>query len=550
MGHSIYAHLLCHHSLELESPTPHTSWNLDTTRYTTHTLPSTHHHHTFPSTMSTSETSPPTSDTGISTPVSDTESTSSSSDTENTPPASDTETSPPASDKRYYVRFNLMLPWSTYDTNTALEWSATVVLRGVDSAFLEKGLFWTTQNFVLLGGHLRSSKSVAMWKGADWEWGQDMVRTWELREFPGRPLAESRWTGEINLCAESAQTLARFHLEQLTRQIICRVWVTENSTRNEVLHFNPEDPAANKNELFDSHPSDLRRLSPMESIITDLWRLWPMESIVPKEGGESSSPPQTGDGEEKRTPEGRVTDARVSWPDVAVLLCAAPTLSILAAGWAILVALAMASTLVPEFVWHKGESEPVCHATEDRTSWTDVVVRLFAGLAESFQAVEWPSWKDLVIGAVVSVWGVGGFALLANEVLHNRFQFTWPSWEGFFGGVAWKDFVWGVVVGTWGIGCFVLLADEVLNNRSGFIKLLLGRSWPSWSNVIIGVVMGVWGIGLFVLLTREVWHDGWGFVAGIFRGVGLGDFVGWSVFGTWGIGSFGLFATWIVRNVL
>lgn len=101
--------------------------------------------------------------------------------------------------------------------------------------------------------------------------------------------------------------------------------------------------------------------------------------------------------------------------------------------------------------------------------------------------------------------GVGGFALLANEVLHNRFGFTWPSWE---------HFVWGVVVGTWGVGCFVLLADEVINNRSGYIKLLLGRSWPSWPSLITGVVMGVWGVGLFVLFTREVLHNGFGFVAG------------------------------------
>lgn len=73
-----------------------------------------------------------------------------------------------------------------------------------------------------------------------------------------------------------------------------------------------------------------------------------------------------------------------------------------------------------------------------------MATRVFLGLAESFRAVEGPSWKDLVIGAVVSVWGVGGFALLANEVLHNRFGFPWPSWE---------DFVWGGVVGTWELSC-------------------------------------------------------------------------------------------------
>lgn len=169
-----------------------------------------------------------------------------------------------------------------------------------------------------------------------------------------------------------------------------------------------------------------------------------MESIIPEEEGE------------KRKPEGRLTDGRASWPDVSVLLCAALAMSIMAVAWGIFVLLTAASTGVLEFGGHRGEREPVCHAAEDRTSWTDVVTRLFLGLAESFRAVAWPSWKDLVIGAVVSVWGVGGFALLANEVLHNRFGLTWPSWE---------HFVWGAVVGTWGVGCFVLFTREVLHNR-------------------------------------------------------------------------------------
>lgn len=185
------------------------------------------------------------------------------------------------------------------------------------------------------------------------------------------------------------------------------------------LHFHPGDPAAHKNGLFNRDPPDLRRLSPMESIITDLWRLWPMESIIPEEEGESSSPSQADGGEEKRTPEGRVTDGRVSWPDVAVLVCAAPAMSILAVAGGICVLLTAASTVVLEFGGSKGKSAPVCHATEDRTSWTDVVVRLFTGMAESFQAVKWPCWGELVSGSVVGVWGVGGFGLFATWLLRN-----------------------------------------------------------------------------------------------------------------------------------
>lgn len=172
------------------------------------------------------------------------------------------------------------------------------------------------------------------------------------------------------------------------------------------MHFNPEDPAAHKNELFNRDPSDLRRLSPMES-------------IIPEEEGESSSPSQTDGGEEKRTPQGRVTDGRVSWPDVAVLVCAAPAMSILAVAWGIFVLLTAASTVVLEFGGSKGKSGPVCHATEDRTSWTDVVVRLSTGLAESFQAVKWPCWGELVFGSVASVWRIGGFGLFATWLLRN-----------------------------------------------------------------------------------------------------------------------------------
>lgn len=144
-------------------------------------------------------------------------------------PASDTDSSPPASEKRYTVQFYMAPPQSLA--------RVAVVLRGVDSAFLEKGLFWTSQN-LLLGGHLRSFKSGAMWKGRERKWAPDMVRTWELRERPGRPLAESRWSREVSLCAESAQTLDGFRLGQLRRQMSYRMWVTDNAC-NEVCTSTP-----------------------------------------------------------------------------------------------------------------------------------------------------------------------------------------------------------------------------------------------------------------------------------------------------------------------
>lgn len=48
------------------------------------------------------------------------------------PPASDTESTPPASEKRHTVQFYMNPPQSLA--------RVAVVLRGVDSAFLEKGL--------------------------------------------------------------------------------------------------------------------------------------------------------------------------------------------------------------------------------------------------------------------------------------------------------------------------------------------------------------------------------------------------------------------------
>ncbi|KAK0749242.1 hypothetical protein B0T18DRAFT_100673 [Schizothecium vesticola] len=463
------------------------------------------------------------------------------SDTESTPPESDTESSPPASEKKYSVEIIMAPPQSPHDTNISLHnapWAVTVELKGVNLDFMEEGLFWTTQNVLFLAGCQDSLDTAATQEEEYYfPWAQNVVRTWELREFPGRPEARSRWHGEVVLRTRSVQTLAGFCLGQLTRQMICRAWVFDDAGKM-IFRFNPESTTAmNKNELFDGDPFDL-------------WWLWPMESIIPEEA-EGSSRPQAGGGEEKRAPDGRVTDDRVSWPDVAALLCAAPAMSILAVAWGTFVLFTAASTVVLEFGGYKGKREPVCHATENRASWTDLVVRLFTGMAGSFRGVSWLSWKDLVIGVVASVWGVGSFVLLANEVLHNRSELAesfrgvaWPSWG---------DFVRGAVVGTWGIGCFLLLADEVLHNRSGYIKLFLGRRWPSWSGLIIGVVMSIWGVGIFVLLAREVLHNGPGFLAESFRGVQWPcwwDMVWGAVVGTWGIGCFGLLATRLLWNVL
>ena len=300
-------------------------------------------------------------------------------------------------------------PQSPHDTNISLKnapWAVTVELEGVDLDFMEEGLFWTTQNVLFLAGCQDILDTAAVQEEYHFPWAQNVIRTWELREFPGKPEARSRWHGEVTLRTRSAHALAGFRLGQLTRQMICRAWVFDDEGKM-IFRFNPESTTAmNKNELFDGDPFDL-------------WWLWPMESIIPEEEAEGSSCSQAGGGEEKRAPEGRVTDARVSWPDVAVLLCAAPAMSILAVAWGGFVLLTAASTAVLEFGRDKTRRESELHATDYEPSWKELAAHLFTEFIQLFKGTEGPTWWDLVWGSLFIVWGIGGFGLVAIAVVRN-----------------------------------------------------------------------------------------------------------------------------------
>ncbi|KAK0710579.1 hypothetical protein B0H67DRAFT_646030 [Lasiosphaeris hirsuta] len=176
-------------------------------------------------------------------------------------------------------------PHSPHDTNISYDdapWDVIFILTGIDMAMMQKGLFWTTQNLVLLNGQQTSYKAVVEAQECNFPWKQDIVRVWQFREFPSRPIAESRWCGGVILHTQSTQTLDGFRLGKLKRQLICYASVKDN-TGNEVFVFNPEEPGENRNDLFGS-----------DSGTCDLWWLWPMESIIPEEPDECLTRPRTG----------------------------------------------------------------------------------------------------------------------------------------------------------------------------------------------------------------------------------------------------------------
>ncbi|KAK0705712.1 hypothetical protein B0H67DRAFT_687826 [Lasiosphaeris hirsuta] len=169
--------------------------------------------------------------------------------------------SQPASDQTYTVTFAMVPPHPPHDTNISYDntpWGVGIVLEVVNMAMIQKGLSWTTQNLVLLNGQQASYKSLAPGNEYDLPWEQDVVRVWLLREFPGRPVAESRWHGGVMLFAHSAQTLDGFRLGKLNRQLICHASVYDH-TGDSVFVFDPEEPGKSKNGLFssDSEACDL-----------------------------------------------------------------------------------------------------------------------------------------------------------------------------------------------------------------------------------------------------------------------------------------------------
>ncbi|KAK1837130.1 hypothetical protein QBC39DRAFT_336252 [Podospora conica] len=394
--------------------------------------------------------------------------------------------SPPAGDAKYTVEI-VMAPHSPYDTDTpppnacdVVQWGVSVKLN-VDLGLIQKGLFWTTQNLVLLAGHLQRAKA-----NEGWPCTENTIRVWQLREFPGRPKAESRWSGQISLWAHSPQTLVGFRLGQLTRQLIRDVRVTDHAG-NVVFRFASENPAEGMDDILDVDPQDL-------------WWLWPMESIIPREEGQSSSRPHR-----------CVTEARTSWADLPVLLCAG--LAGLAGrlrgvewpSWDDFVdRTARALWGVGSFVLLASVVLGNSSVTEARTSWTDLAVLFctglagLAGLPGRLRRVEWPSWNNFIDRTLTVLWGVGSFVLLASVVLFNS-----SGLIDSFRAVELQDlerFVSLMDRSVWGIGRFALLAMLVYNSPDLLHRLLMAKWAPAWGDALVAIGL-VWGIGLFILFA-------------------------------------------------
>ncbi|KAM7192590.1 hypothetical protein V8F20_008799 [Naviculisporaceae sp. PSN 640] len=152
------------------------------------------------------------------------------------------------------------------------------------------GLFWTTDNIVLptTTNHTgdqqlqdRESLLRASFKqkvrvqdifgpGPHFSgWEKTETRSWRMREYPDRPVEESRWTGQIIAFAHdwTSKTMVDFDFGRLKRRHIYHARVIEDIFGTEGFVYCPEDPGRNVNRLSEKSP-------------TDIWWLWPMESIV------------------------------------------------------------------------------------------------------------------------------------------------------------------------------------------------------------------------------------------------------------------------------
>ncbi|KAK5659697.1 hypothetical protein OQA88_907 [Cercophora sp. LCS_1] len=192
-------------------------------------------------------------------------------------------------------------PQPPHDTNTSDDEPSWHVgfLFDVDLSLLQKGLFWSTRNIMLLRGHSMFGKQQANQNNSN----PPRKRYWTLREFPDKPPSESRWEGSAFLTAQSAQTLDGFRLGKLKGQLICSAEVLDQAG-NLVFAYDPKRPWPHGNKLFgDKKPADL-------------WWLWPMESIIPDDGEEkeSLSSPVIGLGDGKDEAESERSIAKSSGP--------------------------------------------------------------------------------------------------------------------------------------------------------------------------------------------------------------------------------------------
>ncbi|KAK0630374.1 hypothetical protein B0T17DRAFT_598582 [Bombardia bombarda] len=194
-------------------------------------------------------------------------------------------TPPSDSGQKYTVSFTMVPPLTPHDTDVSYEdapWGVAIKFDNVSLSSIQKGLYWTTRNIDLLSGRQKSWRNI--FSEAEWTspWRYEFVRSWRLRDSTTEKPYRG-WSGDVQLCVHSAETLSGFSLgKQLRRQNILFAYVTDEKTGKRVFNFDAERERSNVCHL------------PLGGKPFDLVWLWPMESVVPK--GSGSGDDVEGDG--------------------------------------------------------------------------------------------------------------------------------------------------------------------------------------------------------------------------------------------------------------
>ena len=219
---------------------------------------------------------------------------------------------PSNSSPKYSVLFCMLPPLSDGNTDVSWNdapWSVMIELDGVDLAHMQRGLFWTTRNMAFPNGrYMPWREFFESFDETKLPWKQELIRSWLVREFPDRPMSESRWIGYVSLFAKSAEALSGFSLGSLKRHMIWAACVKDEGGET-IFNFALDDPGENLNRL------------PLGGDPFDLWWVWPMESVLPSWKLERVR--------------GKVDEARggrISWKDVAVSVARSESVRTVAQG--------------------------------------------------------------------------------------------------------------------------------------------------------------------------------------------------------------------------
>ncbi|KAK4451508.1 hypothetical protein QBC34DRAFT_401222 [Podospora aff. communis PSN243] len=193
------------------------------------------------------------------------------------------QTTPRPDGERYKITICMAPPRSPHGINASYAdapWCVFVELNDVDCKFIQRGLFWTTENVrYLVWGDLglvelhRHLQDAGM---GDFNLDESLVCRWILRECPDKPDAQSSWTGSVTLFAKGTPAMVSFQLGDLRRHHICSAYVRDASDKV-VFSLAPGEGPGEWRTMFNRlpfgdslrEPFDLRWLLPMESVIPD-----------------------------------------------------------------------------------------------------------------------------------------------------------------------------------------------------------------------------------------------------------------------------------------